>query len=81
MSDKTESQEGIRLGKFRKGKKISQREMASILGCFQPNLSKLEKRGINLNSGFRIKLFERSDDLNSNWLLMGRGKCFKVRPT
>ncbi|GAB2613427.1 helix-turn-helix domain-containing protein [Belliella aquatica] len=68
-----EFHEGLRLGAFRKAKNISQQEMAKLLGCSQPNLSKIEKGVIDISTTIRNKVFEHFPDLNPNWLLRGTG--------
>lgn len=73
MAESVEFHEGVRLGTFRKAKKISQQEMAIILGCSQPNLSKIEKGLTGISSGIRNKVLDHFLELNPNWLLRGTG--------
>lgn len=73
MAESEEFHEGIRLGAFRKAKKISQQEMAEILGCSQPNLSKIEKGITGISSVIRNNVLDHFPELNPNWLLRGTG--------
>jgi transcriptional regulator with XRE-family HTH domain len=73
MEGKNVNQDGLRLKEFRKFKNISQKELAEILECSQPNLSKIENGDIGVSKSLSEKLFNEFMDLNPSWLLLGSG--------
>jgi len=77
MEERRIAQDGLRLKEFRKFKKISQRELAEVLGCSQPNLSKIENGELGVSKAISEKLFNEYLDLNPNWLLFGGGKMLQ----
>ena len=79
MEEKTLAQDGLRLKEFRKFKKISQKELADILGCSQPNLSKIENGELGVSKAISERLFNEYLDLNPTWLLLGGGKMLQGR--
>jgi transcriptional regulator with XRE-family HTH domain len=74
MEDQRVVQEGLRLKQFRKHKGISQKELAGILKCSQPNLSKIESCELGISSSLRELLFREYPDLNPSWLFTGTGE-------
>ncbi len=73
MEDKKQNHEGLRLKQFRKEKGISQAELASLLDCSQPNLSKIERGELGISSALRELIFANFPSLSPNWLFAGTG--------
>jgi len=76
--EKQPIQEGIRLGEFRKEKGLSQKQMAQLLECSQPNLSKIEKGDLGISTSLRESLIKAFPDINPNWLFTGAGNSKQV---
>lgn len=74
METRKQNHEGLRLKEFRITKGISQKEMAELLECSQPNLSKIERGELGISSTLRELILKEFQDLNPNWLFTGSGE-------
>ena len=77
MEPRNQNHEGLRLKEFRVSKNISQKEMAEILECSQPNLSKIERGELGISRNMLDKLLNQFIELNHNWILFGSGEMIR----
>jgi SOS-response transcriptional repressor LexA len=66
---------GQRIIKLRKEKKISQKELANLINCSQPNISDYENDKIS-PSFAALEIIRKSYNINLDWLITGEGEMF-----